>query len=77
MIIWINGSFGSGKTSISIKLKERLKHSHIYDPEEAGFFIRDNIPKEINIDDFQDFKMWRDFNYTTLCLLILKLSIKE
>jgi cytidylate kinase len=66
MIIWINGSFGSGKTSISIKLKERIQHAHIYDPEEVGFFIRDNIPKEINIDDFQNFQMWRDFNYTML-----------
>lgn len=66
MIIWINGSFGSGKTSVSLELNKRLVHSHIFDPEEVGFMIRDNIPANIGKDDFQDHFLWRKFNYELL-----------
>ncbi|MTI47905.1 MAG: tunicamycin resistance protein [Firmicutes bacterium] len=66
MIIWINGSFGSGKTSISNQLNKRLKNSYIYDPEEVGFFIRNNIPSTLKNYDFQDFHLWREFNYKML-----------
>ncbi len=37
-----------------------------YDPEEAGYFISKNIPKEASRDDFQHYPMWRDFNYAML-----------
>ena len=63
MIVWINGSFGSGKTSVCNELDSRLENSHIYDPEEVGFFIRDNIPSNLKKNDFQDFNLWREFNY--------------
>ncbi len=66
MIIWINGSFGSGKTSVSQELNKRIENSHIYDPEEVGFLIRDNIPKRLKKDDFQDYEIWRTFNYELL-----------
>lgn len=66
MIIWINGAFGSGKTSAAYELDRRLTKSYVYDPEEAGFFIRDNIPPEIKQDDFQNYPMWREFNYKIL-----------
>ena len=32
MIIWINGSFGVGKTTIAEKLKEKIRNSILYDP---------------------------------------------
>lgn len=66
MIIWINGAFGSGKTSVSKELNKRLENSYVYDPEEAGFFIRDNIPSDMKNNDFQDFHLWRQFNYNML-----------
>jgi hypothetical protein len=66
MIIWINGAFGSGKTNTAFELKRRIKNSYVYDPEEMGYFIRDNIPKELKKSDFQDFPIWRDFNYQIL-----------
>ncbi|HBD65376.1 MAG TPA: tunicamycin resistance protein, partial [Clostridiales bacterium] len=44
MIIWINGAFGSGKTQTANELHRRIKNSYVYDPENIGFFIRDNIP---------------------------------
>lgn len=66
MIIWINGAFGSGKTNTAYELERRMPHAFVYDPEEVGFFIRDNIPKELKNGDFQEFPMWRDFNYEML-----------
>lgn len=66
MIIWINGAFGSGKTHTAYELNRRIKNSHVYDPEEIGFFIRDNVPIEIRLDDFQDYTLWREFNFKML-----------
>ena len=62
MIIWINGAFGSGKTQTAYELNKRIVNSHVFDPEETGFYIRDNIPKNILIGDFQGYPMWREFN---------------
>ncbi len=66
MIIWINGSFGSGKTNTAYELSRCIPNSYVYDPEEVGFFIRDNIPPQLKLDDFQDYPMWREFNYKML-----------
>lgn len=66
MIIWLNGAFGSGKTQTSYELERRIPNSLVYDPENIGFFINRNIPKEISKGDFQDYSIWRELNYTTL-----------
>lgn len=66
MIIWINGAFGSGKTQAACELQRRLPGSYIYDPENAGFFIRSNLPASIGVADFQDYGMWRAFNLQML-----------
>ena len=39
MIIWLNGSFGVGKTTIAENLKEKMTNSIIYDPEKVGMFL--------------------------------------
>lgn len=69
MIIWINGAFGSGKTQTAFQLHRRLANSYVFDPEHAGFYIRRNIPKEASKDDFQDYSMWREINYSMLKFL--------
>lgn len=66
MIIWVNGAFGSGKTQTAYELQRRISDSFIYDPENVGFFIRKNIPAEVKKNDFQDYPMWREINYTML-----------
>lgn len=66
MIIWINGAFGSGKTQTSFELQRRIPNSIIFDPENAGYYIRKNIPVDISKDDFQDYTMWREINYSML-----------
>ena len=66
MIIWLNGAFGAGKTQTAFELRRRLPNSYVYDPENAGFFIRDNLPPGLERDDFQDFPQWRTFNLELL-----------
>ncbi|HWI49227.1 MAG TPA: AAA family ATPase [Rummeliibacillus sp.] len=66
MIIWINGAFGSGKTQTSYELNRRILNSFVYDPENMGFFINKNIPKDMSKGDFQDYSIWRELNYTIL-----------
>lgn len=72
MIIWINGSFGVGKTTIAERLKTEIKDSIIYDPEEIGVFLSNTLP--IKKDDFQDYELWRNFNYEILKFLNAKFA---
>jgi adenylate kinase family enzyme len=66
MIIWINGTFGSGKTTTAYELHKRLENSFVFDPERVGFVLMRNVPKEIAKADFQDYPIWRETNYTLL-----------
>ncbi|MBU5255826.1 AAA family ATPase [Tissierella praeacuta] len=72
MIIWLNGAFGSGKTTCAFELNRRLPNSFVYDPENIGYFIRNNTPKEIQKSDFQDHGQWRLFNYEMLKYIALE-----
>ncbi|WP_297635936.1 AAA family ATPase [uncultured Clostridium sp.] len=69
MIIWLNGPFGVGKTQTASELNKRIEKSFIYDPENMGDFIQKNIPLKIKKDDFQDYKIWREFNYSYIKFL--------
>ncbi|WP_075619186.1 AAA family ATPase [Paenisporosarcina indica] len=66
MIIWINGTFGSGKTTTAYELQKRIPNSFVYDPERFGFVLMANVPKEMAKDDFQDYLLWRDSNFALL-----------
>jgi cytidylate kinase len=66
MIVWINGAFGSGKTSTARELNKRLKGSKVYDPEEVGLFLREHVPGAEAYSDFQDHPLWATLNYDIL-----------
>lgn len=72
MILWINGAFGAGKTTIAFELNRRMINSFVYDPENAGDFIRQNTPAAFSKVDFQDIPMWREINYSMLKMLVEK-----
>lgn len=59
MIIWLNGAFGAGKTQTAYALRRRLPGSYVYDPENAGYFLRKNLPPSLLPADFQDLPLWR------------------
>lgn len=66
MIVWINGAFGSGKSTVAQVLTKRVKGSFVYDPEQAGYFLRKNQPSSMRLDNFQDDPLWREINYLHL-----------
>ena len=67
MIIWINGAFGSGKTTVAMLLHKKLNDSFLYDPENVGYFLWQNEPECLKCkDNFQDEPLWRYFNYRML-----------
>lgn len=61
MIVWINGGFGAGKTSVSEYLKEAHGYQ-MFDPETVGFYLRDTLPMTMVTPDFQDMPLWRSVN---------------
>lgn len=69
MIIWINGAFGAGKTTTAYELHRRIPNSYVYDPENVGFFLRKNMPKQLWKNDFQDHEAWREMNVSMLQML--------
>ncbi len=69
MIVWVNGAFGSGKTTCAYELKRRLPEAFVFDPENVGFFLRRNMPKVLHKDDFQDHEQWRQGTYEMLYYL--------
>ncbi len=66
MILWVNGAFGSGKSTVSYELNRRIPNSFVFDPENVGYFIRKNAPRQILKDDFQDHEIWREINFSIL-----------
>jgi len=60
MIIWINGPFGVGKTTLAFELASQIENSFVFDPEEVGFMIRKLTPPAEQLSDFQDYPLWRE-----------------
>lgn len=57
MLIWINGTFGVGKTQAAHELQRRLPGSIVSDPELPGLAIQRMYPPHLRID-FQDTPWW-------------------
>jgi predicted kinase len=63
MVVFVNGSFGVGKSTVARLLRARLPGSLIYDPEWAGSVLM-RLPAWVGLkgagsDDFQNIELWR------------------
>jgi hypothetical protein len=58
VLIWVNGTFGVGKTHTVAELHRRLAGSLVVDPEHVGYGLQKSIPSSYR-PDFQDFVAWR------------------
>ena len=58
MLVWINGAFGAGKTTLAGELKKRLPDALDYDPEYVGYLLTKWVPAP-DSRDFQDLPLWR------------------
>ena len=69
MIIFINGPFGVGKTTIAEMLVKAIPNSMLFDAEEVGYFLRHILKDVERTHDFQDLTMWRPLVVTTTRML--------
>ncbi len=69
MIIWINGAFGSGKTTLAAELGRAMEPCLLFDPELVGSLLQRTVPAAPS-GDFQDLPVWRD----TVVSIALSLS---
>jgi len=80
MVIWINGPFGVGKTSIATALAKKWPRARIFDPEKIGFWLKLELRFKSLItlqkppDNFQDIPEWRK---RTLEEIILRLRTEK
>jgi cytidylate kinase len=58
MLVWINGTFGVGKTTTATALASRLPGHRLFDPEWVGYMLRANLA-DLDFDDFQQLPPWR------------------
>ncbi|UNO43378.1 AAA family ATPase [Streptomyces sp. MST-110588] len=58
MIIWLNGTFGVGKTTTSKELAAALPSARIFDSETVGYMLRP-VLKSVPVADFQEWRPWR------------------
>ncbi|MFH0241344.1 NUDIX domain-containing protein [Streptomyces sp. HK10] len=61
MIVWLNGAFGSGKTTTARELVELLPDSNLFDPGLIGAGLRALLPRKRldEVPDCQDLPAWR------------------
>lgn len=57
MIVWINGAFGAGKTTLAHEVRRQWPQTLLYDPELVGFVLRETVA--VPTGDFQDLRLWR------------------
>ena len=64
-VVWINGAFGSGKTSVAARLVEVVPGAVRFDPELLGSMLR-RLPELPQPDDYQDLPLWRELVVSTV-----------
>jgi hypothetical protein len=57
VIIWLNGTFGVGKTSTADRLAALIPDGRVFDPETVGAMLRANLADR-PVPDFQDWPAW-------------------
>lgn len=62
MIVWINGPFGVGKSTVTAELCRREPRARALDPERIGWLIRRTVGwarPGVRQGDYQDLAAWR------------------
>jgi hypothetical protein len=62
VIVWINGGFGAGKTTLAQELHWRLPDALVYNPEDVGLMLWKWMPPG---GDFQHLPSWRELVVAT------------
>lgn len=59
MIVFVNGPFGVGKTTVAKLLVQKVPDAMLYDPEVIGAVLKRVAGPFKKVDDFQDYTLWR------------------
>lgn len=59
MILWVNGPFGAGKTTLCRALLERMPDAHVFDSEWVGEMLLHVLSEPRPVQNFQDWSAWR------------------
>jgi predicted kinase len=70
VLIWIDGAFGVGKTTVAKALARRWPAALSFDPEQLGFLLRRSGPPDLRTRDFQEMPLWRQLVRQTAAGLI-------
>ncbi|MFI9741702.1 NUDIX domain-containing protein [Streptomyces sp. NPDC052494] len=76
MIVWINGTFGAGKTSTARELVDLIPQSTLFDPELIGGAMSRLLPAKrlAEVEDFQDLAIWRRLVVDTAAALLAEVG---
>ncbi|WUD76496.1 NUDIX domain-containing protein [Streptomyces sp. NBC_00510] len=76
MIVWLNGTFGAGKTTAARELLELLPGSVLYDPELIGSGLRLMLPEKRlgEVSDYQELPAWRRLVVDTAAALLAEVG---
>lgn len=76
MIVWINGTFGAGKSSTARELTGLLPESTLFDPEFIGDALRVLLPRKrlAEVSDYQDLPSWRRLVVDTAAAMLAELG---
>jgi hypothetical protein len=58
VIVWLNGTFGCGKTTTAAELRPLIPSSRLFDPETVGYMLGPNLADH-PVPDFQHWPPWR------------------
>lgn len=58
VVIWVNGTFGVGKTTTAVQVVAMSDQLRLVDPEDVVFLLRNNLPDH-DVTDFQQLEPWR------------------
>ncbi|MFC4495070.1 NUDIX domain-containing protein [Streptomyces ovatisporus] len=76
MIVWLNGAYGAGKTTVAHELVDLLPGGMLCEPELIGTGLRCMLPKErlAQIDDYQQLPSWRRLVAETAAALLTEVE---
>ncbi|MFI9345338.1 NUDIX domain-containing protein [Streptomyces sp. NPDC052773] len=75
-VVWINGTFGAGKTTTARELIELIPNSTLFDPEVIGGALAHLLPAKhlAEVGDFQDLPIWRRLVIDTAAAMLAELG---
>ncbi|NJQ03707.1 NUDIX hydrolase [Streptomyces zingiberis] len=72
MIVWLNGAFGTGKSTVARELADLIPGSLLYDPEPVADGLRAVLPRKRldEVGDVQELPAWRRLTVETAAAVL-------